>query len=108
MATAVLGLNLSKTYDRGGQRVLALTDVSLEIYPGEMVALMGRSGAGKSSLLYVLGCLQKPDSGRVSIEDQDVTDLEDGEIAQLRANKLGFLFQTSNLDSLVKSLFRSN
>ena len=97
MATVVLGLNLIKAYDRSGQRVEALNDVSLEVYPGEMVALIGRTGAGQSALLYLLGGLHRPDSGRVTIEDQEMTGLEDQDLARLRANKLGYILQSARL-----------
>ena len=97
MAATVIGLNLSKAYNVGGERVHALNDVSLEVYPGEMVGVVGRAGAGKSTLMHVLGGLQRPDSGQVLIDDQDVTQLDDAELARVRADKVGLLFQAFNI-----------
>ena len=90
-------MNLNKMYNLGDERIQALNDVSLELYPGEMVAIVGRPGAGKSTLLHILGCLQRPDSGQVLIDDQDMTQLGVEELARVRANKIGFLFQAFNL-----------
>ena len=97
MSGTVVGTNLSKAYQVGGEQVNALSDVSVEVFPGEMVAIKGRNGAGKSSLLHILGCLQRPDSGQVRIDDQDVTQLDDEALAMIRAQKVGFLFQAFNL-----------
>ena len=97
MGATVVGKNLTKTYNLGDQMLYALNDVSLEVYPGEMVAIIGRTGSGKSTLLHTLGCLQRPDSGRVLLEDLDVTQLEDEELARVRAQKVGFIFQAFNL-----------
>ena len=97
MAATVIGLNLSKAYNVGRERVHALNDVSLEVYPGEMVGVVGRAGAGKSTLMHVFGGLQRPDSGSVRIDDQDVTQLDDAELASVRADKVGFLFQAFNI-----------
>ena len=87
MGATVVGKNLTKTYNLGDQMLYALNDVSLEVYPGEMVAIIGRTGSGKSTLLHTLGCLQRPDSGRVLLEDLDVTQLEDEELARVRLRK---------------------
>ena len=97
MASTVQGLNLSKSYSLGGEQVHALDDVSLEVYPGEMVGVVGRTGAGKSTLLHTLGGFQRPDVGRVHIGGQDVTQLEDQELALVRRRMVGFLFQAFNL-----------
>ena len=97
MAAKVRALDLNKVYDLGDDRVFALNDVSLEINPAEMVALLGDKGSGKSTLLHTLGLLLRPDSGEVHIEGVDVTGLEDGEVAEVRTDKVGFLFQAFNL-----------
>ena len=97
MAATIQGLNLTKLYPIGDERFHALNDVFLEILPGEMVAILGGSGSGKSSLLHVLGCLQRPDSGTLLIEGTDVTQLEDRELLRLRVQKLGLLFQAFNI-----------
>ena len=88
---------MTKAYNVGPERIHALNDVSLEVYPGEMVAILGKPGSGKSTLLHTLACLQRPDSGQVHIEDVDMTRLEDEELALVRARKVGFLFQAFNL-----------
>ena len=97
MDTTVQGLNLTKVHQLGDERIYALNNVSLEVYPGEMLAIVGRPGSGKSTLLHILGCLQRPDSGMVRIEGLDVTQLEDEELAQARIHKVGFVFQAFNL-----------
>ena len=97
MGAIVQALHLCKAYALGDEPFLALNEVSLEVYPGEMVAITGRTGAGKSSLLHIVGCLQRPDSGRLLIEDQDIAQLDDEDIPRFRAKKLGFLFQAFNL-----------
>ncbi len=96
MATAVHGFNLTKEYNVGGERVRALNDVSLEVHPGEMVGVVGRSGAGKSTLLHVLGCFQRPDLGQVRIVGQEMTQLGEAQLVQVRADKIGFVFQAFN------------
>ena len=97
MAATVQGSHLKKVYNLGDEPVYALNDVSLEVNPGEMVAIVGTPSSGKSTLLHVLGCLQRPDEGQVLIENQEVTRLEDDELASLRVRKVGFLFQAFNL-----------
>ena len=97
MATIVQARKLNKVYDLGDERIFALSDVSLEIYTAEMVAILGDKGSGKSTLLHTLGLLQRPDSGEVSIHGMDVSGLKDEEVAEVLANKVGFLFQAFNL-----------
>ena len=97
MDATVQGLHLTKIYQLGDQQVYALNDVSLEVYPGEMVAVRARPNGGKSTLLHILGGLQRPDSGLVQIDGQDVTQLEDEELARVRLFKVGFAFEAFNL-----------
>ena len=97
MAATVHGLNLTKVYDLGEERLNALDDVSLEVFSGEMVAVVGRTGSGKSTLLHVLGYLQKPDSGQVLIEGVDGARLNQEELGEVRARRVGFVFQAFNL-----------
>ena len=73
MGPTVHGLNLTKQFQLGDENVKSLDDVTLEIYPGEMIAIVGESGSGKSTLLHILGCLLRPDSGQVFIQDQNMT-----------------------------------
>ena len=97
MAASLQARGLSKEYHLGSERLRAVSDVSLEVYPGEMVAILGRPGSGKSMLLHLLGCLQRPDSGELRIEGQETTRLDDEELARIRVDKIGFMFQAFNL-----------
>lgn len=89
--------SVTKSYRLGDVFVRALTDVSVDIARGDIVALAGPSGSGKTTLLNLIGCIDKPDSGRVVIDGMDVTDLPLHRLATLRLNTLGFIFQTFNL-----------
>src|SRR5579871_5737866 len=81
----------------GAKRVLALDEVTLDIGRGEMVAIMGPSGSGKSTLLNLIGTLDRPTSGRISIDGRDTLSLNDSELTRLRRDKIGFIFQFFNL-----------
>ncbi len=89
--------NLSKTYRMGDVEVQALRDVNLEIQDGEFIAIIGPSGSGKSTLLNIIGCLDKPTSGAVFIEDIDTASLSENRLAEIRREKIGFIFQQYNL-----------
>ncbi|MCX5712241.1 MAG: ABC transporter ATP-binding protein, partial [Candidatus Omnitrophica bacterium] len=89
--------NLYKTYQMGDVKVEALQDVSLQIYSGEFVAIMGASGSGKSTLMHVLGMLDRPDSGEYSLCSEDVTKLSDHDLALVRNQLVGFVFQQFHL-----------
>jgi len=90
-------IDLHKTYHLGEIDVPVLKGVSLTVSQGEFLALMGTSGSGKTTLMNILGCLDRPSSGRYWLEGQDVTALSPDERAQLRNQRLGFVFQTFNL-----------
>ena len=89
--------DLYLSFGDGDEEVVALDHVSLTIEPGEMVAVVGVSGAGKSSLLAVAGALRSPASGTVSIAGNDITNAARSQQAQIRRDHIGFVFQSSNL-----------
>jgi putative ABC transport system ATP-binding protein len=89
--------NVTKDYSSDGQRVRALEEVSLEVSPGEFVALVGRSGCGKSTLLNLAGAMDFPTSGQVLLGGVPTSSLKDGELTQLRRAKVGFIFQSFQL-----------
>lgn len=89
--------DISKTYYGAGEPVHALRSISLQIEPGEMVAVMGASGSGKSTLMNLLGCLDKPDTGRYIFAGEDVMTLDKDQLAHLRSIFIGFVFQNFNL-----------
>ena len=89
--------NITKIYRMGNVEVLALRGVSLSVQQGEMVALIGASGSGKSTLMNIIGFLDKPTGGRYFLEGVDVSRLNDNQLAEMRNNKIGFVFQTYNL-----------
>src|SRR4030081_3847387 len=95
--TVVRLIDVHKTYRTGEIEVRAVRRVSLEIQRGEFVALMGASGSGKSTLMNILGCLDRPTSGRYLLDDADVSVLDRDQLADIRNHKLGFVFQSFNL-----------
>lgn len=89
--------NISKNYKVGTQIVRALRSVSLDIYRGEYVAVMGASGSGKSTLMNIIGCLDTPSTGTYILNERDVSHLSDNELAEIRNSEIGFVFQVFNL-----------
>ena len=89
--------DVSKEYQLGKTTILALKRVSLEVHRGEFLCVAGPSGSGKTTLLNMIGCLDKPTSGRVEIEGREATSLPRDELARLRRQKIGFIFQTFSL-----------
>ena len=90
-------VNIIKEFGEKENKVRVLDDIDLEIKDGEFVSLMGPSGSGKSTLLYLIGGLDKPTSGKVYINEKDISKLSDNEISKLRRRDIGFVFQFYNL-----------
>ena len=93
--------NLTKTFGSGENKVVAVDDVSLEIYKGEFVAITGESGSGKSTLLNLMGGLDKPDSGTITVQGSELTKMKDHQLAAYRRRHSGFVFQFYNLISVL-------
>ena len=89
--------NITKTYDTGGEPFQAVRGVNFIIKDGEFVAIMGPSGSGKSTLMHILGALDSPTSGTYFLDGKDVSKLSDDELADIRRDKIGFVFQSFNL-----------
>ncbi len=89
--------HISKVYVMGTEAVHALRDISITIKQGEYVALMGPSGSGKSTLMNMIGCLDTPSGGQYFLDGQDVSQMSDNQLAEVRNKKIGFVFQTFNL-----------
>lgn len=90
-------VDVCKVYGSGDYQIKALDSVNLIIQSGEFVAIMGPSGSGKSTMMNILGCLDKPTSGRYFLAGEDVSDLNKVQLAQIRNRRLGFVFQSYNL-----------
>jgi putative ABC transport system ATP-binding protein len=88
---------IAKTYRMGGETVHALKSISIQVQRGEYVAFMGPSGSGKSTLMNIIGCLDTPTSGTYHLNQNDVSDLTENELATIRNKEIGFVFQTFNL-----------
>ncbi len=89
--------NIGRTYKMGAETIDALKTVTLNIKKNEYVALMGPSGSGKSTLMNILGCLDTPSRGSYILNQKDVSNMTDGELAEVRNKEIGFVFQTFNL-----------
>lgn len=95
---------LTKSYAMGKNELQVLKGINLEVAKGELVAVMGPSGSGKTTLLNLLGCLDKPTSGKYFFEGSEVSCLSGNELARIRGQKIGFIFQTFNLLSRLTAL----
>jgi len=96
--------SIVKTYTMGSDTIRALDGISLKIEGGEMVAITGASGSGKSTLMHILGCLDRPDSGKYLLAGEDVSSLSKNRLAAIRNKRIGFVFQTFNLLPRLSSL----
>ena len=98
MSTPMIQIsNLMKSYELGGDTVHALNDVSLDIDKGEFLAIIGPSGSGKSTLMNMLGCLDRPDTGNYLLDGKEIGKMNDNDLATIRNQKIGFIFQNFNL-----------
>jgi len=95
---------ITKVYPMGKRELTVLREINLHIESGELVAIMGPSGSGKSTMLNLIGCLDKPTSGSYYLEGREVSRLSSGELAKVRGQKIGFIFQTFNLLSRLTAL----
>src|SRR2546425_10148527 len=89
--------NVSKIYHLGGEEIRALDDLSLDIQEGEFISIIGPSGSGKSTLMHILGCLDSPTSGTIKLDGTMIHDASPRELARIRNQKIGFVFQFFNL-----------
>jgi putative ABC transport system ATP-binding protein len=96
--------NITKVYKAGQTEVPALRGISCRIESGEMVSIVGPSGSGKSTLMNIIGCLDKPTSGRYRLDGTEVSELDDNQLAEIRNKKIGFVFQSFNLLSRTTAL----
>jgi putative ABC transport system ATP-binding protein len=101
---AVKAMDVTKEYTMGREVVRALRGVSVEIYAGEYISIMGPSGSGKSTFFNMIGGLDKPSSGKVYIDEVDISGLDAYELAWLRCRKIGYIFQTFNLIPVMTAL----
>jgi putative ABC transport system ATP-binding protein len=96
--------NVSKIYELGGEKIVALDHVNLKIDKGDFFAIMGPSGSGKSTLADIIGGLDLPDEGEVLVDEQSLTKASDSDLSNYRNKKIGFIFQTFNLQPVYTAL----
>ena len=89
--------NLKKQFQIGSETVNAIKDISFDVKAGEFISIMGPSGSGKTTLMNIIGCLDTPTSGEYHLDDNEVSLLDDNELAAIRNKKIGFVFQSFHL-----------
>lgn len=97
MGSGLQVISVSKFYNEGAERIVALDQVSLTVHPGEFVAVVGPSGSGKSTFLSIAGALLKPSEGEVLLDGKNVAQLPEHQLSDIRLREVGFIFQASNL-----------
>jgi len=102
-SSLVSARQVSRVFTLGNSRIQAVRDVTLDVYPGQLMMITGRSGSGKTTLLNLLAGLDRPTSGIVFIENQDTNKLDDGQLVELRRRKIGFVFQSFGLLPLLSA-----
>jgi putative ABC transport system ATP-binding protein len=100
--------SLTKIYKSGKTEFKALNNITLRIRKGDFVAIMGPSGSGKSTLMNIIGCLDRPTTGRIMLEGENISTLSDNELAEIRGKKVGFIFQKFNLIPTMSALKNVN
>jgi putative ABC transport system ATP-binding protein len=100
----IITQNISKTYGKPPLQVFALRETNLQIKQGDYITIIGPSGSGKSTLMNLLGCLDKPSSGKIFIDGKDISMLNENELARIRREKIGFIFQKYNLIPTLNAL----
>ena len=93
--------HLKKTYKKRNKKLIVLKDINYKFVKGKVYAIVGKSGAGKTTLINLLGVLKKPDSGKIIILDEDISKIKDNKRAEIRNTKIGFVFQSFYLDPLL-------
>jgi putative ABC transport system ATP-binding protein len=96
--------NLTKVFQGGKNKIYALKETNFSINKGEFLAIMGPSGSGKTTLLNLLGCLDKPTTGRLLLENTEITKLNENELSYIRRDKIGFIFQNANLIPILNAM----
>jgi len=96
--------DVRKSYRMGSESLLVLKGIDMDIQRGEFISIMGPSGSGKSTLMNLIGLLDRPDSGRLMINEKDISKLNDVELSRLRGKEIGFIFQSFNLVSRMSAL----
>ena len=99
----VATLNLGRTYQLGAEEIVAVKDVTMAVHPGQFIAVVGRSGSGKTSLLNLIAGLDKATTGTVLFEERDVSEMSEGELTEIRRHKIGFVFQSFGLLPLLSA-----